>query len=170
MKSKIIIDELIKIVSKDFQNDQKVPYFSGQNKKNFVYIDKDSKSGPNFEFGDLRVEFKNVRVIVEVDTAGGVTNLAKYFFMLNEKEKFNFNDIEPDKSTYLLHIFVCKNETDYLAHRKLWFYIQNNIKNELDADKFISKMEVWYTDESKSETNEQVKTKFENLLKEARKK
>lgn len=90
--------------------------------------------------------------------------------MLNEKEKFNFNDIEPDKSTYLLHIFVCKNETDYLAHRKLWFYIQNNIKNELDADKFISKMEVWYTDESKSETNEQVKTKFENLLKEAHKK
>ncbi len=169
MKSKSIIDELIGLV-KDFQNDQKVEYFSGQKKGNLVFLGKDSNSGPNFEFGDLRVEFENARVIVEVDTAGGITNLAKYFFMLNKPDDFNFEEIEPKnqrkKYTYLLHIFVCLDDTDYRAHRELWCYINESLK----ANNFNPKIKVWYTKQTEIKKNEQVKTKFEKLLNEASKK
>ena len=161
MKSPEIIERIKSIIPKNVMNGEGVDCYSGQTGLNRVCLRKEANSKSYFEFGDLRLEFENSRIIVEVDTAGGVTNLAKYFFMLNEKEKeFDFKEIDPDKSTYLLHIFVCNTNNDYLAHRKLWSYIQS----KLIADKLISKMEVWDTNEP---VNKHVESTFMEMLNDA---
>ncbi len=160
-KSTEIIERIKSIIPENVMKDEEVKCYSGQIEENRVYIKKETNPRTYFEFGDLRLEFEKSRIIVEVDTAGGVTNLAKYFFMLNEKEKeFDFKEIDPDKSTYLLHIFVCNTNNDYLAHRKLWSYIQS----KLIADKLISKMEVWDTNEP---VNKHVESTFMEMLNDA---
>jgi hypothetical protein len=40
-----------------------------------------------FQFGDLRYETERVRVIVEIESGGGLTNLVKYWPMLSAELK-----------------------------------------------------------------------------------
>ena len=74
-----------------------------------------------FQFGDLRLETKECRVIVEVESAGGVTNLAKYWPLLRGPR---------DKRFVLIHVFQVLSAGDYLAHRRLWQFIVDEMRRD----------------------------------------
>lgn len=141
----------------------KVKVYKEQKKENRVYLNEGNHKS-YFEFGDMRLEFKKSRIIIEVDTAGGVTNLVKYFFMLESPKEFDFGKIEQEKDTRLLHIFVCKSENDYLAHRKLWEYLYNNMKLKLKDMHFEAEIILW--NEKKGQDPE-VESRFCELVEEA---
>jgi hypothetical protein len=77
-----------------------------------------------FQFGDLRYETNKVRVIVEVESGGGLTNLVKYWPMLGEELK--------DRRFVFAHLFMVSSEFDYIAHRRLWEYVVERMRGELD--------------------------------------
>ena len=160
MKSSSIIERLCSLLPKEELNKKGLKIYTGQKGYNRVSLSNYEHSHSYFEFGDLRLEFDRSRMIVEVDTAGGVTNLVKYYYMLNEPDQFNFSDIIPDKITYLLHIFVCKDGNDYLAHRRLWLYLSR----KLEATNFRADMEIWNTNDSESQI---VESKFKHILEDA---
>lgn len=91
--------------------------FEGQNSKNI--IGDLVKGAPRVchQFGDLRVKLKKPErfLIVEVESAGGVTNLAKYWECY-EKGRIK----EPMK---LLHLFRKNSANDYKAHRMVWEFL-----------------------------------------------
>jgi hypothetical protein len=77
-----------------------------------------------FQFGDLRYEASESRVVVEVESGGGLTNLVKYWPMLGEELK--------DKRFVLVHLFMVSSEFDYIAHRRLWEYVVERMRSDLD--------------------------------------
>jgi len=80
-----------------------------------------------FQFGDLRVELPTLTIIVEVESSGGVTNLAKYW------ESFDSGRIS--KPIKLLHLFRQKSVNDYEAHLIVWRFLSARMQAEL-APKF----------------------------------
>jgi hypothetical protein len=78
-----------------------------------------------FQFGDLRYEAEHARVIVEVESRGGLTNLVKYWPMLGEELS--------DKRFVLAHLFMVSSEFDCIAHRKLWEYAVERMQHDLDG-------------------------------------
>lgn len=76
-----------------------------------------------FQYGDLRYETDTTRVIVEVESGGGLTNLVKYWPMLGDEIK--------DKRFVLAHLFMVSSEFDYIAHRKLWEYLVERMRRDL---------------------------------------
>jgi hypothetical protein len=89
--------------------------YGGQVLTNRLYI----HGNIYFEFGDLRVETTSHHVIVEVETAGGISNLVKYWYYLEEKEI--------KKPIILLHIYCRSSKSDYGSHLILWDFIQNKM-------------------------------------------
>ena len=79
--------------------------------------------GGYFEFGDLRVELPGRHVIVEVESGGGITNLAKYWYLLHE------NLIT--KPVTLLHLFRQVSTKDYESHIALWRFLGVKMIEEL---------------------------------------
>jgi hypothetical protein len=77
----------------------------------------------SFQFGDLPLESSTVRVVVEVESAGGVTNLAKYWPMLQSGLR--------DKRFVLLHLFRLTSRGDYLAHREMWAFLRDRMQEDL---------------------------------------
>jgi hypothetical protein len=77
----------------------------------------------SFQFGDLRLESSTVRVVIEVESAGGVTNLAKYWPMLQSGLR--------DKRFVLLHLFRLTSGGDYLAHREMWTFLRDRMRADL---------------------------------------
>jgi len=77
----------------------------------------------SFQFGDLRLESSTVRVVVEVESAGGVTNLVKYWPMLESGLR--------DKRFVLLHVFRLTTHGDYLAHREMWAFLRDRMRADL---------------------------------------
>jgi hypothetical protein len=77
----------------------------------------------SFQFGDLRFESSDVRVVVEVESAGGATNLVKYWPMLASGLR--------DKRFVLLHLFRLTSRGDYLAHRALWTFVRDRMQADL---------------------------------------
>jgi hypothetical protein len=77
-----------------------------------------------FQFGDLRYETETARVVVEVESGGGLTNLVKYWLMLGEELK--------DKRFVLAHLFMVSSQFDYIAHRRLWEYVVERMLSDLD--------------------------------------
>jgi hypothetical protein len=73
-----------------------------------------------FQFGDLRLETAGCRVIVEIESGGGVTNLAKYWPLLRNSQR--------DKRFVLIHLFHVSSTGDYVAHRKLWHFIVDEMR------------------------------------------
>ena len=65
-----------------------------------------------FQHGDLRVELPTITIIVEVESSGGVTNLAKYW------ECYESNRI--NKPMKLIHLFRQKSSNDYESHMVVW--------------------------------------------------
>src|SRR5258708_2325863 len=80
---------------------------TGQSDNNRI-AKQGKKNQSYFQFGDLRVNAPNRYIIVEVESAGGATNLVKYWYCLA-------NGII-DKPIYLLHIFAQASDEDYLSH------------------------------------------------------
>jgi hypothetical protein len=75
-----------------------------------------------FQFGDLRIETPRCTLVVEAESAGGVTNLAKYWPLLRAR---------PAKRFVLAHLFRVGSESDYIAHRKLWDFLVARMRDDL---------------------------------------
>lgn len=76
-----------------------------------------------FQFGDLRYETEGSRVLIEVESGGGLTNLVKYWPMLGVELN--------DKRFALAHLFRITSEADYVAHRRLWDYLVERMRDDL---------------------------------------
>ena len=92
MKSSSIIDRICSLPSKEELIKKCLKIYTGHTRYNRLDLRNCENSHFYFEFGDIRLELKSSRIIVEIDTAGGVTNLAKYYFMQNKPDQFNFKD------------------------------------------------------------------------------
>jgi len=77
------------------------------------------------QFGDLRYEADRIRVVVEVESGGGVGNLVKYWPLLPARLS--------DKPFFLLHLFRLGSENDYVAHRRLWSFLCDRMKDDLQT-------------------------------------
>jgi hypothetical protein len=88
---------------------------SGQNSSNRIPIN----GAVYYQFGDLRVELPHVTIIVEVESSGGTTNLAKYW------ECYEFGRLT--KPMKLLHIFRQKSVNDYESHMVIWRFLSNKM-------------------------------------------
>jgi hypothetical protein len=160
MKSSEIINELEEIISSN-ETSKDLKIYKGQRKDNILYL-KESRSKSGFEFGDLRVEFKNSRIIMEIDTAGGVTNLMKYFYILDNPDKFKSSQIVISKPTRMLHIFVRKNANDYKAHEILWEYLYKSYNSK--AGSFKANFMSW---DGSDDAKGKVETELCKMLNEA---
>lgn len=78
-----------------------------------------------FQHGDLRYQTDRTRVVIEVESGGGLTNLVKYWPMLGAELN--------DKRFVLAHLFMVSSESDYIAHRKLWEYVVERMRRDLDS-------------------------------------
>jgi len=96
-------------------------YDSGQGSTNRITI----KENVYFQFGDLRVKLPRCTVVVEVESAGGVTNLAKYW------ESFASQRVE--KPIKLLHVFLQKSANDYEAHLVVWRFLAAQMAQSLGS-------------------------------------
>ena len=76
-----------------------------------------------FQFGDIRLEGPKATVVVEVESAGGVGNLVKFWPLLRAGR--------PTKRFVLVHIFRLTSEADYIAHRRLWEFLVERMRDDL---------------------------------------
>jgi hypothetical protein len=79
----------------------------------------------HFQFGDLRIEGEHATVVIELESAGGLTNLVKYWPLLAEGRH--------TKRFVLAHIFRITSDGDYAAHRRLWLYVVERMREDLQA-------------------------------------
>lgn len=77
-----------------------------------------------FQFGDLRIETPSTTIVVEAESAGGITNLAKYW---------PFLEARPSKRFVLAHLFQVLSANDYVSHLRLWDYITERMRDDLAA-------------------------------------
>jgi hypothetical protein len=75
-----------------------------------------------FQFGDLRLEGSSATAVVEAESGGGVTNLAKYWPYLAAK---------PAKRFVLAHLFLVSSPRDYVSHIALWRYLVERMREDL---------------------------------------
>lgn len=127
-------------------------FYTGQGDNNRI-AKQGTKKQSYFQFGDLRVNTPNRHIIVEVESAGGATNLVKYWYCLEN------NCIH--KPIYLLHIFAQVSEEDYLSHLNLWEFLKDKMQQAL-SNKFSAKK---YTYRSLTEL-ENIVREFEQILQE----
>ena len=76
------------------------------------------------QFGDLRLEGTSCTVVVEVESAGGVTNLVKYWPYLAAGAR--------RKRFVLVHLFRLISKQDYIAHRRLWTFLVERMQEDLE--------------------------------------
>lgn len=93
--------------------------FKGQGRHNRLPLEGNTY----FQFGDLRVDTKTHHVVIEVESAGGMTNLVKYWYCL-EKQLIK-------KPVILLHVFQQSSKADYASHLSLWHFLWNKMKKAL---------------------------------------
>jgi len=98
-------------------------FFKGQSANNRISID----GKVYFQFGDLRVETPTHHVIIEAESAGGITNLAKYWYCLTNENLCK----QIEKPIILLHIFRQVSEMDYASHLALWDFLRDEMQNVL---------------------------------------
>ena len=77
-----------------------------------------------FQFGDLRIETPTTTIVVEAESAGGVTNLAKYWPYLEGR---------PAKRFVLVHLFQVWSSNDYVSHLRLWEYLVERMRADLES-------------------------------------
>jgi hypothetical protein len=95
-------------------------FFRGLAAENrFAPVSWGLKIGQQFQFGDLRVELVDRSIVVE--TSGNLTNLVKYWPMLDHM-------IKP---FFLVHLYGISTEKDYISHRNLWEFLQIKMKSEV---------------------------------------
>lgn len=96
-------------------------YYTGQNGGNRLAIQRNVY----FQFGDLRIELPSHTVVVEVESAGGVTNLVKYWESVESRRN--------EKPIKLLHVFLQKSVNDYEAHLLVWRFLWTKMQGALGA-------------------------------------
>ena len=84
---------------------------SGQAKDNRITLE----GNVYYQFGDLRVCRDDCNVIVEVESAGGVTNIAKYWYCLQNQLI--------DGPVFLIHLYRQTSPSDYYSHLALWRFL-----------------------------------------------
>ena len=62
--------------------------------------------------------------VVEVEAAGGVTNLAKYWPLLR--------DGLDDKRFVLVHLFHAATPGDYASHRRTWRFLADRMAEDME--------------------------------------
>jgi hypothetical protein len=77
-----------------------------------------------FQFGDLRVDTDTHHIVVEAESAGGVTNLAKYWYCLADRT-LSKSIVKP---ITLLHLFRQVSASDYGSHLALWDFLLNEMR------------------------------------------
>ena len=87
-----------------------------------------------FQYGDLRIELVATTLIVEAESAGGVTNLVKYWPLLRSGALA--------KRLVILHVYMVSSNADYIAHRRLWSFLVDRITEDLAANG-IGRPERW---------------------------
>ncbi|GAH77829.1 unnamed protein product, partial [marine sediment metagenome] len=107
-------------------------YYFGQKTGNTIPI----KGLVNFQFGDFRIDTNENHLVIELESAGGVTNLVKYWYCLEDKDISLKKIIS--KPIILFHIFRQVSENDYLSHLLLWDFLWGKMKSSL-ASKIIAK-------------------------------
>ena len=80
-----------------------------------------------FQFGDLRVTTGTHHVVVEAESAGGVTNLAKYWYYLADRT-LSKGIVKP---IILLHLFRQVSASDYGSHLALWDFLWNEMRKTI---------------------------------------
>lgn len=81
--------------------------------------------GQQFQFGDLRVETRTATILAEVESGGGIGNLVKYWPLLAT------GVIE--KRLVLIHVFRIGSAGDYIAHRRLWGFVVERMREDLES-------------------------------------
>jgi hypothetical protein len=87
-----------------------------------------------FQFGDLRIETPTTTVVVEAESAGGVTNLAKYWPLLEAGHPRRF---------VLAHLFQVSSQGDYVSHIRLWAYLVERMRADLAERAGLNWPESW---------------------------
>lgn len=124
------------------------PTYTGQGAKNrFAW-----KGNSYFQFGDLRVDMPGRHIIIEVESAGGITNLVKYWY--------GGEAGEITKPMTLLHIFAQVSADDYASHLLLWDHVSDKMRAALGGRLTVSR----YTYRSLNELDV-IAREFEQLLK-----
>jgi hypothetical protein len=88
-----------------------------------------------FQYGDLRLEGPDSTVVIEVESAGGVTNLVKYWPLLASKPL--------EKRFVLAHVFRLQSAGDYIAHRQLWSYLVEQMRSGLATERGLRYPDDW---------------------------
>jgi hypothetical protein len=88
-----------------------------------------------FQYGDLRIEGARATVVIEVESAGGVTNLLKYWPL------FEANQLR--KRFVLAHVFRIQSAGDYIAPRQLWSYLVEKMRLGLESRPGLRWPEDW---------------------------
>ena len=76
-----------------------------------------------FEFGDLRVDGQEGHVVLEVESAGGSTNLAKYWHLIVAG-----HSVQP---VFLIHVFRTGSPRDWMFHMDVWHTLVARMHAEL---------------------------------------
>ena len=132
--------------------DLRLPFVRGQGRDNRIPIPERGVS-VYYQRGDLRVELPAVTVVVEVESSGGVTNLAKYW------ECFESGRLT--KPIRLLHLFRQKSANDYASHIVVWEFLAAKMAREL-GDRFNGRL-MLYRDADKAGLDEALKM-FQDML------
>lgn len=104
-----------------------VATFRGQGAANRLTI----AGNAYFQFGDLRVDLPRCHLVVEVESAGGLTNLVKYWHC------FERGLIE--RPVWLLHLFRQSSPGDYRSHLELWDFLASQMARAL-GDRFRAEL------------------------------
>ncbi len=102
-----------------------IEVFSGQGGSNrFGVSGWELTLGQQFQFGDLRVETPATTLVVEVESGGGIGNLAKYWPLLAAGAIA--------KRLVIIHVFQIASAGDYIAHRRLWGFLVERMREDLE--------------------------------------
>jgi hypothetical protein len=112
------------------------------------------KGNGYYQFGDLRVDTADRHIIVEVESGGGITNLAKYWFCI-ESSRIT-------KPIVLLHLFQCSSKDDYISHRLLWTFLSERMCDSM-GDKFVAYLYTYHPSTLQADLSVAL-SKFEELL------
>lgn len=82
--------------------------FKGRTKLNSITL----ASGTSLQFGDLRVRTTTRDIVIEVESAGGLTNLVKYLYL--------FHITRLDRPVTLIHLYSKDSPRDHAAHVEMW--------------------------------------------------
>ena len=85
--------------------------FRGQSRENRIHLG----GNLSFQFGDLRVDLPTLHVVIEAESAGGVTNLTKYRYAI--EVGLITRPVE------LMHLFRRQSVSDYGSHLRLWDFL-----------------------------------------------